>query len=107
MHVAAVIKRKGNTVVTASPDQTVGSVADLLTANRIGAVLVLEDVRVDRPAEAGLAEDRSPSGVPEGPGRARPSSARPRHAGSGRRASAAAAARGGAASPGPRQIARP
>ncbi len=41
MHVSAVLKRKGGVVVTATPEQTIASVAMLLTANRIGAVLVV------------------------------------------------------------------
>jgi CBS domain-containing protein len=40
MKVAAVLKEKGDTVVTANPDDTVGAVADILKRERIGAVVV-------------------------------------------------------------------
>ncbi|CAO3430750.1 CBS domain-containing protein [Azospirillum endophyticum] len=43
MHVAAVLKRKGNRVVAAAPDDTVAAVTRLLTEHRIGAVLVMDD----------------------------------------------------------------
>ncbi len=43
MHVAAVLKRKGNRIVSASPDDTVAAVTRLLTEHRIGAVLVMDD----------------------------------------------------------------
>jgi len=42
MHVSAVIKRKGNTIVTITADQTISAAANLLTVNRIGAVLVVD-----------------------------------------------------------------
>jgi len=42
MHVAAVIKRKGTNIVTIAPDHTIAEGAGLLTANRIGAVLVVD-----------------------------------------------------------------
>ncbi|WP_158044042.1 CBS domain-containing protein [Skermanella pratensis] len=42
MHVAAVIKRKGSNVVSVAPERTIGEAANLLTENRIGAVLVLD-----------------------------------------------------------------
>ncbi|MBP2227768.1 CBS domain-containing protein [Azospirillum agricola] len=42
MHVAAVLKRKGHRIVSATPADTVGAIAQLLTEHRIGAVLVVE-----------------------------------------------------------------
>jgi CBS domain-containing protein len=42
MHVAAVIKRKGSTVISITPERTIAEAANLLTENRIGAVLVLD-----------------------------------------------------------------
>ena len=42
MHVAAVIKRKGSSVVSITPDRTIADATNLLTENRIGAVLVLD-----------------------------------------------------------------
>lgn len=42
MHVAAVLKRKGNRIVAATQTDTVAAIAELLTEHRIGAVLVLE-----------------------------------------------------------------
>ena len=42
MHVAAVIKRKGSNVVSITPDRTIADATNLLTENRIGAVLVLD-----------------------------------------------------------------
>jgi CBS domain-containing protein len=42
MHVAAVIKRKGSNVVSITPDRTIADAANLLTENRIGAVLVMD-----------------------------------------------------------------
>ncbi|UEM22045.1 CBS domain-containing protein [Skermanella mucosa] len=42
MHVAAVIKRKGSKVVSIAPERTIGEAANLLTDNRIGAILVLD-----------------------------------------------------------------
>jgi CBS domain-containing protein len=42
MHVSAVIKRKGNTIVTITGNQTIAEAANQLTANRIGAVLVVD-----------------------------------------------------------------
>lgn len=45
MHVAAVLKRKGSNVVTIHPERTISDVAHLLTANRIGAVVVAEQDR--------------------------------------------------------------
>jgi len=42
MHVAAVIKRKGSSVVSIAPDRTIAEATNLLTEHRIGAVLVLD-----------------------------------------------------------------
>ncbi|UEM04675.1 CBS domain-containing protein [Skermanella rosea] len=42
MHVAAVIKRKGSSVISIAPERTIGEAANLLTENRIGAVLVMD-----------------------------------------------------------------
>jgi CBS domain-containing protein len=42
MHVAAVIKRKGSSVVSITPDRTIADATNLLTENRIGAVLVMD-----------------------------------------------------------------
>lgn len=40
MKVAAVLKEKGDTVVTANPDDTIAAVADILKRKGIGAVVV-------------------------------------------------------------------
>ncbi len=42
MHVAAVLKRKGNRIVSAAPEDSVAAVTRLLTEHRIGAVLVID-----------------------------------------------------------------
>lgn len=42
MHVAAVLKNKGSTIITTRPEEPVGSVAQLLHVNRIGAVLAVD-----------------------------------------------------------------
>jgi|SRR3954465_3693047 CBS domain-containing protein len=42
MHVAAVIKRKGSGVISITPDRTIADATNLLTENRIGAVLVMD-----------------------------------------------------------------
>ena len=42
MHVAAVLKRKGNRVVSIAPDRTIAEAVSLLTNHGIGAVLVLD-----------------------------------------------------------------
>ncbi len=41
--VSSILKRKGQQVITVKAQQTISSVADLLTAHRIGAVPVLDD----------------------------------------------------------------
>lgn len=41
MHVAAILRRKGNAVITASAEDTVRSVVELLTRHGIGAVVVV------------------------------------------------------------------
>jgi len=43
MHVAAVLKRKGNRIVAATQADTVAAITQLLTEHRIGAVLILEE----------------------------------------------------------------
>ena len=43
MHVAAVLKRKGDRIVSAAPGDSVAAVTRLLTEHRIGAVLVMDD----------------------------------------------------------------
>ncbi|CAO3430928.1 CBS domain-containing protein [Azospirillum doebereinerae] len=43
MHIAAVLKRKGNRIIAATQADTVAAIAQLLTEHRIGAVLVLEE----------------------------------------------------------------
>ena len=43
MHVAAVLKRKGNRIVSATPEDSVAAVTRLLTEHRIGAVLVIDE----------------------------------------------------------------
>jgi CBS domain-containing protein len=53
MHVAAVLKRKGNHVVSIGPDRTVGDAVKMLADHRIGAVLVMEGDRV-----AGILSER-------------------------------------------------
>jgi CBS domain-containing protein len=42
MHVAAILKSKGPTIITVKPDTTVDQAARLLAVNRIGAVLVVD-----------------------------------------------------------------
>ncbi|QJE72330.1 CBS domain-containing protein [Aerophototrophica crusticola] len=42
MHVAAVLKNKGSTIITTRPEEPIGTVAQLLHVNRIGAVLVVD-----------------------------------------------------------------
>jgi len=42
--VHTILKRKGHRVLTVKPQQTMSSVADLLTAHRIGAVPVVDDL---------------------------------------------------------------
>ncbi len=41
MHVSAILKTKGSTIVTIRPDETIAAVAQLLAVNRIGAVLCM------------------------------------------------------------------
>lgn len=43
MHIAAVLKRKGNAIIAARPDDPVAAVARTLAQHRIGAVLVMGD----------------------------------------------------------------
>jgi CBS domain-containing protein len=43
MHVSAILKNKGATIITTRPDESVSTVAHILHANRIGAILVLND----------------------------------------------------------------
>ncbi|MFM2043956.1 MAG: hypothetical protein RLY86_2532 [Pseudomonadota bacterium] len=42
MHVAAILKTKGHTIITTLPEESVATVAQLLHVNRIGAVLALD-----------------------------------------------------------------
>ena len=42
MHIAAVLKRKGSTIITAYPEDRVDEVARKLAQHRIGAVLVMK-----------------------------------------------------------------
>ncbi|WP_114394329.1 CBS domain-containing protein [Oleisolibacter albus] len=42
MHVSAILKTKGATIITARPEDMVGTTAQLLSINRIGAVLVVD-----------------------------------------------------------------
>jgi len=42
MHVKAILKTKGATIITTRPQETVSAVSQLLNVNRIGAVLVME-----------------------------------------------------------------
>ncbi len=42
MHVSAILKNKGSTLITAKPEDSVASVVTLLSANRIGAVLAMD-----------------------------------------------------------------
>lgn len=42
MHIAAVLKRKGSTIITANPEDRVDAVARQLAQHRIGAVLVMK-----------------------------------------------------------------
>ncbi|AUN29001.1 CBS domain-containing protein [Niveispirillum cyanobacteriorum] len=43
MHVSAILKNKGATIITTRPDESVSTVAHILHGNRIGAILVLND----------------------------------------------------------------
>ena len=43
MHVSAILKNKGATIITIRPSDTVGAVTQLLHVNRIGAVLALDE----------------------------------------------------------------
>ncbi|WP_448205904.1 CBS domain-containing protein [Azospirillum sp. sgz302134] len=43
MHIAAVLKRKGSTIITSNPNDRVDVVARKLAQHRIGAVLVMSD----------------------------------------------------------------
>lgn len=42
MHVSAILKNKGAAIITTRPQESVGTVAQLLHVNRIGAVLVVD-----------------------------------------------------------------
>jgi CBS domain-containing protein len=42
MHVSAILKNKGSTIITMKPEDTVDAVVKLLAVNRIGAVLVVD-----------------------------------------------------------------
>lgn len=44
MHVAAVLKRKGGTIISVRPTDTVSDAAKILSQHRIGAVLVIDDL---------------------------------------------------------------
>ncbi len=46
MNVATILKAKGSEVETVGPDYTLGEVARLLSAKRIGAVLVMEGMHL-------------------------------------------------------------
>ncbi len=43
MHVSAILKNKSATIITTRPDENVATVAHILHANRIGAILVLNE----------------------------------------------------------------
>lgn len=43
MHVSAILKNKGATIITTRPGESVAAVAHVLHTNRIGAILVLDD----------------------------------------------------------------
>ncbi|MFV3075985.1 CBS domain-containing protein [Niveispirillum fermenti] len=43
MHVSAILKNKGSTIISTRPDENVAAVAHVLHANRIGAILVLNE----------------------------------------------------------------
>ncbi|QCO17824.1 CBS domain-containing protein (plasmid) [Azospirillum brasilense] len=43
MHIAAVLKRKGTEIITASPDDRIDAVARKLAHHKIGAVLIMKD----------------------------------------------------------------
>lgn len=45
MHVAAVLTRKGDQVITATPDHRIGDIARILVRERIGAVVIIDDER--------------------------------------------------------------
>jgi CBS domain-containing protein len=42
MTVAAVLKQKGNAIISVGPDATIQDVADLITSRRIGALVVID-----------------------------------------------------------------
>lgn len=50
MHISAILKRKGNNVVTAHPDTRIDAITRMLAERRIGAVLI-------------TAEDGKPAGI--------------------------------------------
>jgi len=54
MTVAQILSRKGRAVVTAAPSETMQGVVNLLTQNRIGAVIVLDS----RGSIAGIVSER-------------------------------------------------
>lgn len=43
MTVSAILSQKGNNVITVSPNSTLQEAAELLSTNRIGAVIVMDD----------------------------------------------------------------
>lgn len=53
MHVATILKRKGNRVVTTTPEARIREVAELLAGHGIGAVLAMRG-----PAVAGIVSER-------------------------------------------------
>lgn len=53
MLVSQILKAKGDAVFTASPDETLGALANLLHARRVGALVVLDNDRV-----AGIVSER-------------------------------------------------
>lgn len=44
MKINDIIQSKGHAVVTASPEQDIGTLVSLLATHRIGAVVVIDDV---------------------------------------------------------------
>jgi len=63
MGIAAILRHKGRDVATVGPEEMVGAVVAVLTARRIGAVLVKDDERIvgvvsERDVVRGLASHR-------------------------------------------------
>lgn len=58
MHMAALLARKGGSVVTVTPDTSVADACALMTERRIGAVLVMDGPSTDAAAIKGILSER-------------------------------------------------